>query len=216
MKKKINETSHVMKYVFHQLNSLFPANKTDYKPSVKVFKVALEKTKYCLSQLKDYRSDFSVFISYHYTIFLYFLSHEVGAICSQTNCAAKIYILNKALNGIDMFYEIKMPDVFAIGHSVGAVFSKATYGRKCVFHQGCVVGQNWGDRPVLEDGVIMYPHSAIIGKCVVRKNSVLAPGVQLVNMDTPGNCYVFSGPNSLPVFKKLDEFYADRFFLKEK
>jgi serine O-acetyltransferase len=105
-----------------------------------------------------------------------------------------------------------MPEYFAIGHTVGMVFAKACYGNFLVMHQGCTVGRNGNDRPTLEEGVILYPNSSVIGRCLVRANTVIAPGVQLVNQDTPGNCYVFMGEKGRPVFKEIDEFFAGRYF----
>jgi serine O-acetyltransferase len=59
----------------------------------------------------------------------------------------------------------------------------------------------------------MYPHASIIGRCRVGANTVLAPGVQLVNMDAPGDCIVFTGETGRPVFKPTTERHADRFLL---
>ena len=47
----------------------------------------------------------------------------------------KLFVLNKALNGIDLFYEIELPEVFFIGHSVGIVLAKARYGNRLVLYQ---------------------------------------------------------------------------------
>jgi serine O-acetyltransferase len=86
-----------------------------------------------------------------------------------------------------------MPPVFFIGHSVGIVLAKATYGNRLVLYQNCTVGKNHGAAPTLGDGVVMYPNSAIIGACGVRDRSVIAQGVSVVGRDTPGHCLVFQG-----------------------
>ena len=79
---------------------------------------------------------------------------------------------------------------------------------------GCTVGRNQGARPTLESGVILYPHASVIGACHVRENTVVSPGVQLINTDTPGNCLVFPGDRGKPVFKEIAEYYADRYLLR--
>ena len=48
-----------------------------------------------------------------------------------------------------------------------------------------------GVAPVLGEGVVMYPNTAIIGRCQVGDGTVLAQGVSLINADTPGHCTVF-------------------------
>jgi serine O-acetyltransferase len=40
---------------------------------------------------------------------------------ANTTLADRIYYLNKALNGLDLFYEVEMPDVFYLDHPVGTV-----------------------------------------------------------------------------------------------
>jgi serine O-acetyltransferase len=116
----------------------------------------------------------------------------------------KLFLLNKALNGIDCFYEIELPEVFFIGHSVGIVLAKATYGERLVIYQNSTVGKNHGCAPVIESGVVMYPNTAIIGRCRVREGSVIAQGVSVVNQDTQAHSLVFQGERGALVFKASD------------
>ena len=110
-------------------------------------------------------------------------------------------MLNKALNGIDLFYEIEMPPVFFIGHSVGIVFAKASYGNYLVIYQNSTVGKNHGVAPVLGEGVIMYAGTAIIGDCQVGDGTVLSQGVSLINTHSPGQCTIYRGDAGRVVFK---------------
>jgi serine O-acetyltransferase len=48
---------------------------------------------------------------------------------------------------------------------------------------------------------VLYPSSAVIGRCRVADGSVLAQGVGVVNQDTPGNCMVFAGEGGRLTFK---------------
>jgi serine O-acetyltransferase len=70
-----------------------------------------------------------------------------------------------------------------------------------VIYQNATVGKNHGVAPVLEAGVVMYPHTAIIGRCLVREGSVLAQGVSVVNQDTQPHRLVFQGERGGLVFK---------------
>ena len=119
------------------------------------------------------------------------------------------------MNGIDCFYEIALPEVFFIGHSVGIVLAKASYGEHLVLYQNATVGKNHGVAPVLEAGVVLYPHSAVIGRCLVRAGSVIAQGVSVVNRDTDGDCLVFQGQGGDLSFKPpqrsvLADIFRDR------
>jgi len=201
----------LLRYVSHQLESLFPTFGVKFLIDIQTITAALRRTNVCITKIKAAKNGFEYLNSGHYATFLYFLSHECARQNDGLNDAKRVFLLNKALNGIDLFYEIQMPDVFVVGHTVGIVFAKATYGSHCVFHQGCTIGRNREDRPILERGVVLYPHSSVIGSCRVRENTVLAPGVHLVNRDTPGNCIVFLGEKGQPLFKPIKEYYADRY-----
>lgn len=203
------------KYVSRQLENMFPSFNESAEVDARAVATAIRRTSHCVSRIKAFVGDrFEYLNSGHYATFLYYLSHALWKDGGDNVEATRVFLLNKALNGIDLFYEVEMPDVFLIGHTVGMVFAKASYGDSCVFHQGCTVGRNQGARPTLESGVIMYPHASVIGACRVRENTVVSPGVQLINTDTPGNCLVFPGDRGKPVFKEISEYYVDRYLLR--
>lgn len=200
-------------YVSRQLNNFFPSDGPAVQVGTVAVSKALTRVNSCLSRIKaNSGKEFDYLNSGQYATFLYYLANCIWRDDNSVEVATKLFLLNKALNGIDLFYEVDMPEFFIIGHTVGMVFAKATYGNYCVFHQGCTIGRSGNDRPVLESGVLLYPNSSVIGRCLVRSNTVLAPGVQLVNQDTPGNCYVFTGKGGQPVFKSIDEYFVHRYF----
>jgi serine O-acetyltransferase len=141
--------------------------------------------------------------SSQYCQYLYFLGNTIWREEGEDGrgSSTRLFLLNKALNGIDLFYEIEMPRIFFIGHSVGIVLSKATYGDYLVLYQNVTVGKNHGVAPVIGEGVVLYPSSAVIGRCRVADGSVLAQGVSVVNQDTPGRCMVFPGEAGRLTFK---------------
>lgn len=202
-------------YFERQINNFFPSFQGPIELHTESIAIAVEQTTECLRPiLAGNKNGFDHLNSGHHATFTYFLSQVYKAQDSSNEIPTKLFLLNKAMNGIDLFYEISMPKHFIIVHTVGMVFAKAEYGDYCVFHQGCTVGRNGDDRPKIEAGTVMYPNSSIIGKCLVRKNTVIAPGVQLINMDTPGNCYVFAGSDGKPTFKEINEIFAHRYFDK--
>ena len=152
--------------------------------------------------------------STQYCTYLYLLSHQIWQATGEREWPTRLFGLNKTMNGIDLFYEIDMPDVFLIGHSVGIVLAKASYGNFLVLYQNSTVGKNHGVAPEIGEGVIMYPNSAIIGRTKVGDNSVLSQGTGLVNCDSPGHCNVFRGRDGKPFFKPLksDERPVEEYF----
>jgi serine O-acetyltransferase len=113
----------------------------------------------------------------------------------------KLFLLNKALNGIDCFYEIEMPDIFFIGHSVGIVLAKAQYSNYLVLYQNSTVGKNHGVAPVIGSGVVLYPNTAIIGRCRIGSGTVLSQGTSVINADTPENKTVFNSADAKLTFR---------------
>jgi len=191
---------------------MFPYSEGIRHVGADTFGIALNRTCICLSGIKAFTAGrFDPLVSWQYAIFLYNLGNQIWREEGNEAAATETFLTNKALNGIDLYYQIEMPQVFVLGHTVGLVFAKAVYGNYCVFHQNCTVGRDGDKRPVLENGVILYPNSCVIGKCLVRENTVLTPGLQLVNTDTPGNCIVVPNPRGGVMFKEAKEYYADRY-----
>jgi serine O-acetyltransferase len=104
-----------------------------------------------------------------------------------------------------------MPEIFFIGHSVGIVLAKATYGNYLVLYQNSTIGKNHGIAPTLNDDVIMYPNTAIIGSSLVKSGSVISQGCSVINNNTPGNCLVFQANNGQLTFKPKTNM-AENFF----
>ena len=194
----------LLQYVVQQLEQFFPdglhPDAADLlRPHMDV---ALDRLGHCIAAVRPWRpSEFDHLHSSQYTIFLYYLANTVWKATGNRSLCAKLFGLNKALNGIDLFYEIELPPVFFIGHSVGIVFAKATYGNYLVVYQNSTVGKNHGVAPVRGVGVVMSPTPATIGRCDVGDGTVLAQGVSLINTSTPGHCTVYAGQAGAVVCK---------------
>ena len=193
----------LLRYVERQLGHFFPDEAPGVRAAIDAgLDPALARLQRCIDAVRLWpRGEFDVLHSSQYTTFLYFLANTLWRAGIERPLCNKLFGLNKALNGIDLFYEIEMPEVFFIGHSVGIVLAKARYGERLVLYQNCTVGKNHGDAPVLGEGVVLYPNSAVIGRCEIGAGSVIAQGVGVVNRDTPGDCMVFRGEAGGLVFK---------------
>ena len=118
---------------------------------------ALARLSVCIDGCSPWRpGEFNVLQSSQHTIFLYYLANSIWKGSGDTAAPTRLFLMNKAFNGIDLFYEIAMPPVFYIGHSVGIVLAKATYGNHLVLYQGATVGRHKDQIPVIGDRVVLY------------------------------------------------------------
>lgn len=199
-------------YVQKQLELFFPdENEIRLNPST--INEALNRLHTCINSVKLWRKDyFNHQHSSQYCIFLYILSrclYEENQ--KDVSTCNKLFMLNKMLNGIDLFYEIKMPKRFFIGHSVGIVMAKAVYEDYLVLYQNSTVGKNNGYSPHLGVGTILYPNSAILGDCKTGAHTTLSQGARLIDKNTTEGTIVFNGLDK-PIFKKAKKIYIEDYF----
>lgn len=190
-------------FVRRQLLNLLPMKEGNDSGLVDLhLSTALDRLERCIGGVKIWTpGQFDVLHSSQYCIFLYYLANTIWREEQSVNICTRLFLLNKALNGIDCFYEVELPEVFFIGHSVGIVLAKATYGNYLVLYQNSTVGKNHGVAPVLEDRVVLYPNTAVIGRCRIGSGSLIAQGVGIVNQDTPRDSAVFNVEGRRLVFK---------------
>lgn len=197
------EANRLPDYVCSQIAHWYPLGHDLEMPLIAAhMPQALARLEHCIAQVKMWTpGQFDVLHSSQYCIFLYYLANTIWRKEQARTICTKLFLLNKALNAIDCFYEIELPDVFFIGHSVGIVLAKATYGNHLVLYQNSTVGKNHGDAPVLQNGVILYPNTAVIGRSLLQTGTVVSQGVSVINQTTPSRSLVFAGTNGQPVYK---------------
>src|SRR5450830_170279 len=196
--------SSLIDYTVRQISHFFPDGKDNVRHRLEQsFADAINRVRTCINSVRCWReNEFDYLHSSQYCIYLYFLSNTIWKNSGDIEVCTKLFLLNKALNGIDCFYEVELPEKFFIGHSVGIVLAKATYSDYFVLYQNSTVGKNHGVAPTIGQGVVMYPSTAIIGRCSVGENTLLSQGVSVLNQDTPGNTAVFQGVDGL-IFKAI-------------
>lgn len=175
---------------------------------------ALERLHRCVNACVAWRPDeFDVLQSSQHTSFLYYLANTIWRRSGDTAAATRLFLMNKAFNGIDLFYEIAMPEVFYIGHSVGVVLAKASYGNHLVLYQNSTVGRHMDQVPVIGERVVLYPNTAVIGRSVVEDDCVVSQGVSVINRRTPAGSLVFAGDKGGElVFRPRPEDLAQAYF----
>ncbi len=163
---------------------------------------ALERLHRCINACAPWRPDqFNVLQSSQHCIYLYFLANTIWRQSGDTAAPTRLFLMNKALNGIDLFYEIAMPEVFYIGHSLGIVLAKATYGNYLVLYQNSTVGRHKDQIPVIGERVVLYPNTAVIGRSMVGDDAVVSQGVSVINKRVPSGQIAFRGQGDDLAFK---------------
>lgn len=211
------DEQELLDYTKLQLASFLPAIKFSQSYSIidKYFSEALERLRICINSVRLWRPNyFDPLHSSQYSIYLYYLSNCIWRdIGDAQRVPTLLFSLNKFLNGIDMFYEITLPDKFFIGHTIGIVLCKATYSNYLALYQGVTVGKNHGIAPVIDRRVLLYPGSKIIGDSHIKSNTIVSAGVNVINCCPPSSSIVFTGSDGKCAFKPIKKNgLADIFF----
>ena len=115
MLKIVNgDQQQLLLYLDRQLQNFFPDNQPDVLAILsRHMDEALTRLQHCINAVKMWKVDeFDYLHSSQYAIFLYYLSNTIWSNEKHQRLCTKIFYLNKALNGIDLFYEIEMPEIF--------------------------------------------------------------------------------------------------------
>ena len=207
-------------YTTSQLNTFFPCR--DQKQTLagveEVIDHAYERLEYCFSKIsvKYYKKDgevsFSPLMTDQYAVFLYFLSNTAAKQRGNMELADRLYALNKALHGLDVYHGVELPEIFLLVHTVGTVLGRARYDDYLVVYQGVTVGGNLElEYPEFGKGVGLFAGSMVIGKCRMGDNSMLAAKALLMDSDVDDGCVCFgTHPNNLS--KQLRKSVVSRYF----
>jgi serine O-acetyltransferase len=174
-------------YVRRQFENLFPDG-ADLGDLPKFVDLALGRIEHCFSRVRlkgffaNGEARFSHWHSDQYAIFLYYLANTAFRERPGHPIADKAYALNKALHALDAFYEVELPDVFAVQHPVGTVLGRASYSDYFICYHNCTVGANLeNDYPSFGRGIVMYGGSRVIGKTAVGDNTFVSTGAIIID-----------------------------------
>ncbi len=195
-------TENLVLYVSRQLANIFPDEHHHNSELAAIIDKALARLAYCFSHIdkKYYQvnnmAHFNHLNSDHYCSFIYLLSNEAYR-DDAIVLAEKLFYLNKALNGLDCFYSIKLPDIFLFVHPVGTVLGNAEYANYLVVYQNVTVGSTLaGDYPRFNEACILYSNASIIGDCQLGENVIVGANSALLNTEVePQRIIVGMHPN---------------------
>lgn len=206
-------------YVIKLMKVYFPQTKFIKQEKIpkKVFNLALDRLEYCFSKIgiSYYKKNKKIFFNHlnsdHMVIFLYFLSNTIWNELKTDTTPTKLFYLNKIMHGIDLFYSIKMPDIFMVVHPLGTVIGKANYNNYLVIYQNCTIGSSSGHYPSIGEKVILYSKVSILGKSKILNNVTVSSNSFLINSLIPKNSVVFGQEPDL-VIKKNSNSIISNFF----
>lgn len=206
-------------YTSRQLNYFFPDKDTinliEYRDCIKL---SLDKLENCYKKvtLQHYYNGSEVIFNHlhsdHYVMYIWYLANAIWKKTQHKNICNKLYYLNKALHSLDCMYDTNLPDIFLIFHGSGTMLGKATYSDYFVALQGCTVGMNKGKYPVMQKGVALTAHSALIGDCNVGKLVTVSSYTCVIDKNIAANHVVFKNEQGSMVYKETSNSYAQSFF----
>ena len=181
------------RYLEVQLNHFFPdPHPVEAAMLLRALPVALARLEKIqrVVQNKYYRHEGKPFFNHlnadHYATFLYLLAHGLGGEMAGRGVATKVFLLNKALHALDVYFEVKLPEIFLFAHPVGTVLGRAQYGNYFVVTQNCTVGNVDGQYPVFGTGVVLLSNSSVLGRCRIGNDVCVGAGSLVINADIPG------------------------------
>jgi len=193
-------------YAASQVNALFPdpdvVEADDLMPAVTV---ALSRLEHCFSHVDNkyfFDGSSAVFSHLHgdqYAMWLYLLSNELFRQRGSSAACAKLFLLNKALHGCDIFYEVALPDIFLLVHPLGTVLGRATYADYFVSYQRVGVGSNRDVYPRFGRHVTLRPGAAVLGDCRIGDHCQIATESLVLDRDLPPNSLYIGNPKAAEV-----------------
>lgn len=190
-------------YAAAQLNAMFPdpqaVSADELVPAVEA---ALPRLEHCFAHVANkyfFDGESAVFNHLHgdqYAMWLYLLSNQLHRQGGAVSTCSKLFLLNKALHGVDAFYEVELPSIFLFVHPLGTVLGRGNYGDFFVAYQRCGVGSNNDIYPTFGRHVTMRPGSAVLGACNIGDHCQIATESLVLDRDLPANTLYIGGPKT--------------------
>ncbi|MBK8008148.1 MAG: transferase [Rhizobiales bacterium] len=135
-----------------------------------------------------------------YTIVLYHLS-RAAFVAGDREKADRIYSLLRIVSGVDLYYEVELPNLWFCDHPLGTVVGRAKFdrGASLVFSQNCNIGNNKQTYPEIKGNLYMYPNSSLLGEVRVEGNVVLGNGACVIDEGVLKDCMVFGRSPDLAI-----------------
>ncbi len=141
----------------------------------------------------------------HYCSFLYLVSNE-AYLDNALELATKLFLLNKYLHCLDLYFSVRLPEVFLLVHPVGSVIGNAQYSNKIVIYQNCSIGSVFKDGkyiyPKFGENIVLYSRTSVIGECNIGSNVIFGANSFVIKADIPNNSIVTGSSPELSMSQK--------------
>lgn len=162
---------------------------------------ALERLEHCFQAIDNkyfFDGETAVFSHLHgdqYCMWLYLLANQLYRQQAPAALCSKLFLLNKALHGCDIFYEVALPSIFLVVHPLGTVLGRATYSDYFVAYQRVGVGSNHDVYPRFGRHVTLRPGAAVLGRAVIGDDCQIATESLVLDRALPaGTLYIGRPP----------------------
>lgn len=191
----------LMALAARQLNAMFPdgddVSPADLAPATPDALARLEHSFTRVNNKYFFDGTQAVFDHLHgdqYAMWLYLLGHRLFKAGGPVSVCKKLFLLNKALHGCDVFYEVELPSVFLFVHPLGTVLGRGHYSDHFIAYQRVGVGSNHGVYPTLGAHLTLRPGSAVLGRCTVGDHCTIAAESLLLDRDLPQHSVYIGNP----------------------
>jgi serine O-acetyltransferase len=150
-----------------------------------------------------------------YSTLLYLLGSTAGREDNESHrmLAAKTYMLNKALHGLDAYYQVELPDSIWFAHAVGSVLGRASYSGPLIISQCCTIGNRDGQYPEIGSRVMLCAGSLVLGKCRIGDDVCIGAGSLLIDAEIPAGSTVVGRYPDIRIIPKKSPL-IDQLFLQ--
>jgi len=198
-------------YITRQVNAFFPDGELARASDLMdLFPAVLGRLDHCFSHVGNryfFDGETPVFSHLHadqYAMLLYLASFAVGRTPGGRALATKLFLLNKALHGIDAYFEVELPAVFLFVHPLASVLGRGTYGEFLLVYQRCGVGSNHGIYPTLGEYCTLRPGAAVLGNSRLGRNCTVATESLVLDRDIPSNSTYIGNPRDFVIRPSTD------------
>lgn len=168
-------TSDLKDYLGRQITHFFPDQYVFNGADIdRAFSLSLERLENCFKYItfptysdEKGQTFFSHLHADQYAQFLYFFSNSLWEQSENKPICDKVIYLNRILNNFFFSYKGKLPDVFFLGHPVGAILGNAAYSDYLVVFQNVTINtsnaEDGSAAPKLGKGLFLGSGAQIIG-----------------------------------------------------
>ncbi len=188
-------------YLVNQINAFMPDGDKVFADEIMPhIDNIMDRTQRCFSRINNkYFFDGSEIIfnhlhADHYAMFLYLTCNTLYRSGADPKLCTKICQINKCLHGIDVFYEVELPDIFLFVHPLGTVLGRGKYSDFFLVYQRCGIGANHDIYPIMREFVTLRPGSSILGNCLVEENCTIAAESLLIDKNLEKNSLYIGNP----------------------